>query len=75
VQAIKQQGGRVLVQNGNTSKAFSMPRAALQTGCVDFALSLQAMAAALVTLVMVKGAAELFALPAVRGPNTFPPWA
>jgi two-component system chemotaxis response regulator CheB len=75
VQAIKQQGGRVLVQNMSTSKAFSMPSAALQTGCVDFALSLQAMAPALVTLVMVKGAAELFALPVVRGPKTFPPWA
>jgi two-component system chemotaxis response regulator CheB len=73
VQAIKQQGGRVLVQNWKTAKAFSMPSAALQTGCVDFALSLHTMAPALVTLVMVKGAAELFALPAVRDPKTFPP--
>jgi two-component system chemotaxis response regulator CheB len=46
VQAIKQQGGRVLVQNRETSRAFSMPSAALKTGCVDFALSLQAMAPA-----------------------------
>jgi two-component system chemotaxis response regulator CheB len=44
-----------------------MPSAALKTGCVDFALSLQAMAPALVTLIMVKGAAELLALPPVRG--------
>jgi two-component system chemotaxis response regulator CheB len=48
VQAIKQQGGRVLVQNRKTCRAFSMPNAALKTGCVDFALSLHAIAPALV---------------------------
>jgi two-component system chemotaxis response regulator CheB len=72
VQAIKQQGGSVLVQNMKTSRAFSMPSAALKTGCVDFALSLHSIASALVTLCMVKGAAELFALPRVRGRSTFP---
>jgi two-component system chemotaxis response regulator CheB len=46
VQAIKQQGGRVLVENWNTAQAFGMPSAALQTGCVDLTLSLHAMAPA-----------------------------
>jgi two-component system chemotaxis response regulator CheB len=68
VRAIKRFGGRVLVQDMSTSKAFSMPDAALRTGCVDFALSLRTIAHALVTLVMVKGAAELFSVPRVTPP-------
>ncbi|HEX6479467.1 MAG TPA: chemotaxis protein CheB [Ktedonobacteraceae bacterium] len=60
VQAIKQHGGRVLVQNVRTSRAFSMPQASLKTGCVDFALSLLTIASALVSVVMVRGAAEFF---------------
>lgn len=62
VQAIKATGGRVLVQNFRTSQAFSMPQAALKTGCVDFALSLRAIAPALVSLVMVSGAAQFFSV-------------
>jgi hypothetical protein len=42
----------------NTSKACNMPRTALRTGCVDFSLSPRTIAHALVTLVMVKGAAH-----------------
>jgi two-component system chemotaxis response regulator CheB len=60
VEAIKQHGGRVLVQSMRTSRAFSMPMAALKTGCVDFTLSLHTIASALVSLVMAKGAAEFF---------------
>jgi two-component system chemotaxis response regulator CheB len=60
VRAIKEHGGKVLVQNWNTSRAFSMPHAALKTGCVDFALSLRTIAAALVSLVMAQGASEFF---------------
>jgi two-component system chemotaxis response regulator CheB len=71
VQAIKHQGGRVLVQNMNTSKAFNMPRAALRTGCVDFSLSPRTIAHALVTLVMVKGAAQLFSVARVL-PSSLP---
>jgi two-component system chemotaxis response regulator CheB len=71
VQAIKRFGGRVLVQNMSTSKAFGMPSAALKTGCVDFALSLRAIPHALLTLVMVKGAAELFSV--ARVAHSSPP--
>lgn len=60
VQAIKAAGGKVLVQNPRTAYAAGMPRAALLTGCVDFALSLSALAPALVAFVMVKGAAQFF---------------
>jgi two-component system chemotaxis response regulator CheB len=58
--AVKMRGGRVIVQDRITSRAFSMPQATLQTGCVDFMLPLPAIAHALVTLVMVRGAATLF---------------
>ena len=60
-QAIKAAGGRVLAQNPRTAYAVGMPTAALLTGCVDFALSLSALAAALVALVMVRGAAQFLA--------------
>lgn len=60
VAAIKRYGGKVLVQNMRTARAFSMPRAALRTGCVDFTLSLRIIARALVSLVMVRGAAQFF---------------
>src|SRR5262249_28558699 len=57
VQAIKEQGGRVLVQDQATSRAFNMPQAALRTGSVDFILPLPMIAPALIALVMAKGAA------------------
>ena len=60
VRAIKGRGGRVLVQDEESSAAFSMPAAAIATGCVDFVLPLRSIAPALVSLVMVPGAAELF---------------
>jgi two-component system chemotaxis response regulator CheB len=59
-QALKQMGGRVIAQDQATSKAFDMPEAAIVTGCVDFVLPLSKIAAALITLVMVPGAAALF---------------
>lgn len=78
VQAIKKQGGIVLVQNYTTSRAFNMPQAALRTGCVDFALSLHALSRALIAFVMVKGAATLFcvqkALPAGPSSSNIPHW-
>jgi two-component system chemotaxis response regulator CheB len=70
VQAIKQQGGRVFVQDQRTSRAFSMPQAALCTGSVDFMLPLQVIAPALIALVMVRGAATLFQV--TRAPSTPP---
>jgi two-component system chemotaxis response regulator CheB len=60
VQTIKAQGGRVLVQDRATAEAFGMPSAALATGSVDFVLPAPTIACALVSLVMVRGAAALF---------------
>jgi len=51
VKAIKKMGGTVLAQDEASSEFFGMPHAAIQTGCVDFVLSLAEMAGALVTLV------------------------
>ena len=67
-QAIKRQGGRVLVQDRATSRAYSMPQAALKTGSVDFVLPLHVIAHALIALVMVRGAASLFQV--TKGPST-----
>jgi two-component system chemotaxis response regulator CheB len=61
---IKQAGGRGLIQAPETAEADGMPLAAMATGCYDFALPPPALRAALVALVAVPGAAELFA---VRG--------
>ena len=60
VQAIKRIGGRVLVQDVRSSEAVQMPKCALATGCSDFALPPKSLAHALISLVMVPGAAELF---------------
>ena len=63
VQSIKQAGVRVLVQDKRTSEFFGMPGAAIRTGAVDFVLPLNKIAAALISLVMVQGAAEFFKVP------------
>ncbi len=52
VQAIKKMGGTVICQDVETAEFTGMPLAALQSKCVDFALPLDEIAAALVTLVM-----------------------
>jgi two-component system chemotaxis response regulator CheB len=57
VQAIKKMGGTVICQNAETAEFSGMPLATLQSKCVDFALPLEEIAAALVTLVM-KGEAS-----------------
>ena len=59
-QAIKAHGGRVLTQDPRTAEANEMPHAALQTGAVDFMLSLEQMASTLTSLVMIKGITTLF---------------
>ena len=51
VRAIKKMGGTVLAQDESSSEFYGMPYAAIQTGCVDFILSLSEIPAALVTLV------------------------
>lgn len=50
VTAIKKRGGTVIVQDEATSEFFGMPGAAIRTGLVDFVLSLDEIAGALVTL-------------------------
>jgi two-component system chemotaxis response regulator CheB len=60
VRAVKRRGGRVIVQDEASSEAFGMPGAAIATGCADFVLPLRYISAALVSLLMVPGAAELF---------------
>jgi two-component system chemotaxis response regulator CheB len=52
VQAIKKMGGTVISQDEATAEFFGMPNAAIQTKSVDFVLPLNAIAPALVTLVM-----------------------
>jgi len=61
MRAIKMAGGRTLVQDEISSRAFSMPDAAIRTGAIDFVLPLEKIAAALVTLVMVQGATSVLA--------------
>ena len=60
VQAIKAAGGRVIVQDPETAEQRSMPWNALATGCVDLVLEPGRIGDALVALVTVPGAAELF---------------
>ena len=68
VRAVKRRGGRVLVQDPATAEARDMPSHALATGCVDFALPLERLPAALISLTMAPGGADLFTVPT-------PPWA
>lgn len=51
VKAIKEMGGTTIAQDEATSKMFSMPNAAIKTGSVDFVLSLEEIAPALIKLV------------------------
>jgi two-component system, chemotaxis family, protein-glutamate methylesterase/glutaminase len=61
--AIKRAGGVIMVQDEPTSRAFDMPRAAIQTQHIDFVLPLNTIAPALVTLTMVTGATSVFHVP------------
>jgi two-component system chemotaxis response regulator CheB len=73
VRAIKQNRGCVLVQNRATSRAWSMPSSALKTGGVDFVFSLRTIPYALITLVTVRGATQVFASPRTsRTLNVYP---
>lgn len=75
VRAIKQSCGRVLVQDAATSRALGMPSAAISTQCIDFVLPLPLIAHALVSLVMVPGAASLLRRlsPPLVSPSFSPP--
>jgi two-component system chemotaxis response regulator CheB len=63
--ALRQAGGRVLVQDPATAEAPDMPLAALRTGCADFVLPLDTLPAALTALVMVRGMATLLSVPGI----------
>lgn len=52
-QAIRAQGGRVLVQDPLSAEAPDMPTAAVRTGCADLVLPLPVLAVALTALVMI----------------------
>lgn len=71
VQAINAHGGRVLAQEPASAEVADMPSAAIATGCVDFVLPLRALAAALITLTMVPGAAQLFAVPTAHADQPY----
>ena len=58
VKAVKKMGGTVIVEDERTAEFPGMPGAALQTGCVDFALPLDEIASALVKLVVKESAHE-----------------
>jgi two-component system, chemotaxis family, protein-glutamate methylesterase/glutaminase len=59
VRAIKKMGGTVLAQDESSSEFYGMPNAAIQTGCVDFVLSLSEIPSALITLVKTGEVDEL----------------
>jgi two-component system chemotaxis response regulator CheB len=63
VRAIKGHGGRVIVQEPESAAAPSMPSTAMATGCVDFVLPLDRIAAALIALTMAPGGAQLLTVP------------
>jgi two-component system chemotaxis response regulator CheB len=63
VRAVKRHGGRVLAEDPRSAQAGSMPAQAIATGCVDFALPNNRLAAALLTLALAPGGAEMFAVP------------
>ncbi len=52
VRAIKKMGGTVIAQSTESAEFSGMPDAAIESGSVDFVLSLREIAPALVTLVM-----------------------
>ncbi len=61
--AIRRAGGVVLVQDEESCVSFGMPGTVRDRGDAHFVLPLAKLAAALVSLVMVPGAPELFGVP------------
>jgi two-component system chemotaxis response regulator CheB len=59
VREVKHRGGRVIVEDPDSAVAASMPRAALATGCVDYALTPDRIGEAVVAFCAAPGAAEL----------------
>ena len=50
VQTVKKHGGTVIAQNEDTCEEFSMPRSAIETGCVDLVLPIEEIGPTLVRL-------------------------
>lgn len=69
---VRGHGGVVIVQDPGSCAAPSMPRAVLLGGGADFVLPPEAIAAALVGLVMVPGAPALFGLEPAPAPVAAP---
>lgn len=63
IRAVKRHGGRVLAQDPATAQAPNMPASAIATGCVDFILPPERIAAALICLAMAPGGAQLLTVP------------
>lgn len=71
VLAIKKHGGIAIAQDENSCKCFDMPKAAIETGKVDYVLSLEAIASTLVSLVLTeKAASQDRSWCAAAAPNT-----
>ena len=51
VKSVKAAGGIVIAQNQATAVQFGMPKAAIDTGCVDYVLPIQQIAPTLVSVV------------------------
>jgi two-component system chemotaxis response regulator CheB len=61
--ALKRAGGCVLAQNRATARCFTMPAAAIATGCVDLVLPVNRIAHALISLSTWPGADSLLRAP------------
>jgi two-component system, chemotaxis family, protein-glutamate methylesterase/glutaminase len=66
--AIRHVEGLVLVQRMGAGLGYSMPGTVKSRGDAHFVLPLEAMAPALISLVMVPGATALFGIPAPQAP-------
>lgn len=63
IRAVKRHGGRILAQDPATARAPNMPASAIATGCVDFILPPELLPAALISLAMAPGGAQLLTVP------------
>lgn len=51
VQVVSENGGKVIAQDRETSKVFSMPESAIKTGCVDLVLPIDEIADGIVNMI------------------------
>lgn len=63
IRTVKRYGGRVLAQDPLTAQAQQMPASAIATGCVDFIVPPERLSAALISLAMAPGGAQLLTVP------------